>query len=159
MLSSILFRYPTIKKPSWNPPNWIFGPVWSVLYTLMGYASWRVWKAGGGALPLSLYAGQLVLNFMWSPLFFKVHDLRAASADITALIGLLAATILEFSKVDKLAAQLLLPYLGWTTFAAALTWNIYLNNRQVRYQTDLHSCFQELCRFECQIPRHLYSIG
>lgn len=124
-------RYPTLKKPSWQPPNWLFGPVWSVLYTAMGIASWRVWRAGGGPLPLSLYGLQLALNFAWSPLFFKAHNLKAATVDITVLLGVLGATILEFHKVDPTAAALLLPYLAWTSFASALTWNIFLNNPDV----------------------------
>ena len=115
-----------------NPPNWVFGPVWTTLYTAMGYASWRVLQAGGGPLPLGLYAGQLAMNFIWSPLFFKAHNLKLASYEITALAGVICATIYEFSKVDTLAAQLLLPYLGWSSFATALTWNIYLNNPEVR---------------------------
>lgn len=120
--------YKTLKKPSWNPPNWLFGPMWTVLYATMGYAAHRVWQAGGGPLPLALYGIQLGLNFAWSPLFFNIKDLRLASMEITALVGMVAATIWEFSKVDTLATQLMLPYLGWTSFAAALTWNIYLNN-------------------------------
>lgn len=82
-----------------NPPPWLFGPVWTALYTMMGVAAWRVWRAGGGPLPLGLYAAQLVFNFAWSPLFFKAHNLKAATADITALVGLVAATAYEFSKV------------------------------------------------------------
>ncbi|PRW60075.1 rab9 effector with kelch motifs [Chlorella sorokiniana] len=120
--------YRTLKKPSWNPPNWLFGPMWTVLYAAMGYAAHRVWQAGAGPLPLALYGIQLALNFAWSPIFFKLKDLRFASIEITALVGMVVATIWEFSKVDKLAAQLLLPYLGWISFAGALTYNIYLNN-------------------------------
>lgn len=120
--------YPKLKKPSWNPPAWLFGPVWTVLYAAMGVASHRVWQAGGGPLPLGLYAAQLALNFAWSPLFFKAHNLKAAAVDITALVGVLGATIYEFSKVDTLAAQLLIPYLGWVSFATALTYNILQNN-------------------------------
>ncbi|KAL4458998.1 hypothetical protein ABPG75_013863 [Micractinium tetrahymenae] len=120
--------YPKLKKPSWNPPNWLFGPTWSVLYVAMGVAAHRVWQAGGGPLPLGLYAAQLALNFAWSPLFFKAHNLKAAAVDITALLGVLGATIYEFNKVDTLAAQLLIPYLGWVSFATALTYNILANN-------------------------------
>lgn len=71
---SLLFdtQYPSIKKPKWTPPSYLFGPVWAVLYTMMGVASYRVMRAGGGALPLGLYAAQLCLNFAWSPLFFQV---------------------------------------------------------------------------------------
>lgn len=128
MRNEITTWYPSIKKPSWNPPNWIFGPVWTVLYTLMGYASWRVYTLGGGAVPLALYASQLVLNFAWSPLFFKIHNLKAATIDISTLVGVLVWTIIEFNKVDPLAATLMFPYLGWSSFATALTWNIFLNN-------------------------------
>lgn len=98
--------------------------MWSLLYALMGVASWRVWKAGGGPVPLGLYATQLLLNLAWSPIFFKLHNLRAASAEITALLGVLAITIYEFNKVDQTAALMLVPYAGWTSFAAALTYTI-----------------------------------
>lgn len=94
----------------------------------MGVASWRVFKAGGGVVPLGLYGLQLGLNFLWTPLFFQMHNLKAASVDITALLGVLGATVVEFNKVDSVAAGLLVPYLGWTAFATALTWNIMLNN-------------------------------
>lgn len=76
-------RYKTLKKPSWSPPNWLFGPVWTVLYGAMGYASWLVWKNGAGALPLGLYALQAVLNYAWSPIFFGAHDITFALADIS----------------------------------------------------------------------------
>lgn len=121
--------FPTIKKPSWQPPNWLFGPVWTVLYTLMGISSWRVYsRAGLMSKPMFLYAVQLALNFLWSPLFFKWHQLPAASADITALLGVLGLTIVEFNKVDGVAATMLYPYLAWTLFATALTYNITMNN-------------------------------
>jgi benzodiazapine receptor len=126
--NDILGWYKTLRKPSWTPPNWLFGPMWSVMYCAMGVASHRVWKAGGGPVPLTLYAVQLALNLAWSPIFFKAHNLKAASVDITALLGVLGATIYEFSKVDTVAAQLMLPYLGWVSFAAALTYNICMNN-------------------------------
>ncbi|KAI3436236.1 hypothetical protein D9Q98_002290 [Chlorella vulgaris] len=124
----VLGWYQKLKKPTWEPPNWLFGPMWSLLYCMMGVASHRVWLAGGGPLPLTLYGVQLLLNLAWSPLFFKSHNLKLAAIDITALLGVLGATIYEFSKVDKFAAQLLLPYLAWTTFAAALNYNILSQN-------------------------------
>ena len=76
-------RYKTLNKPSWQPPNWLFGPVWTALYAMMGVASWLVWQKGGGALALSLYAVQLALNLAWTPLFFTKHQLTYALADIT----------------------------------------------------------------------------
>lgn len=103
---------------------------------LQGYASYRVFQAGGGPIPLGLYALQLALNFAWSPLFFKLHNLKVASYEITALAGVLFATIVEFAKVDTLAAELMVPYLGWALFATALTWNIHLNNPDVRDDYD-----------------------
>ncbi len=120
--------YKTLRKPSWNPPNWLFGPVWTVLYTMMGIASYRVYKAGGGALPMGLYTSQLVMNLAWSPLFFKTHKLGLASAEIVGLLGVLAATIVEFDKVDRTAALMMLPYGAWTSFAAALTVTIWQLN-------------------------------
>lgn len=79
----LILRYKTLKKPSWQPPNWLFGPVWTALYAMMGVASWMVWQKAGGAVPLSLYAVQLALNLAWTPLFFKKHQLTYALADIT----------------------------------------------------------------------------
>lgn len=126
----------------------MFGPVWSVLYSTIGYASWRVWQAGGGPVPLGLYGAQLLLNFAWSPIFFKKHDLKLASYEITALLGMVGATIYEFNKVDPLAAKLMLPYLAWTSFATALTWNIHLNNPEVRFS----AYFRSNCLFFTFIP-------
>lgn len=121
--------FPTIKKPSWQPPNWLFGPVWTVLYTMMGIASHRIYEqAGLFSKPMALYAIQLVLNLAWSPLFFKFHTLGVASLDITALVGFLGATIVEFDKYDPVASRLMIPYLGWSCFATALTYNIWFNN-------------------------------
>lgn len=124
--------YKTLRKPSWTPPDWLFGPVWTALYTGMGYASYLVWKEGGGSLPLTLYGIQLVMNLAWSPLFFKKHEIGFALLDITALLGVLGATIIEFNKVSPTASYLLLPYLAWTSYATALTASIYKKNPQAR---------------------------
>lgn len=124
--------YKSLSKPDWNPPNWVFGPVWSALYTAMGYSSYLVWKSGGGAVPLTLYGIQLVLNLAWSPLFFKQHEIGFALADITALLGVLTATVVKFHAVDPAAAYIMLPYLGWTTFATVLTIDIYRRNPDKR---------------------------
>lgn len=120
--------YRSLKKPSWTPPDWVFGPAWTVLYSLMGVSSWMAWKNGAGWVPLTLYGVQLALNFAWTPLFFAKKDLGLALADIVGLLGVLGATIVEFKKVDPTAAYLLLPYLGWSTFATALTYNIWTKN-------------------------------
>ena len=92
---------------------------------------------GGGVVPLGLYGLSLALNFAWSPIFFKLHDLKLASYEISTLAGVIFATIFAFAKVDTLAAQLMLPYLGWASFATALTWNIYLNNPDVSEESEL----------------------
>lgn len=123
--------YPTLKKPSWTPPNWLFGPVWTALYTMMGVASYRVWKQGGfekQGIPLALYAVQLALNFSWSPLFFGAKKIGLALANITALGVAVGITSHAFYAVDPLASKLLWPYLFWVSYATALNAYIYLNN-------------------------------
>jgi tryptophan-rich sensory protein len=120
-----------LNKPSWNPPNWLFAPVWTVLYALMAIAAWLVWeRAGANALPvLSLFALQLVMNAAWTWLFFGLHRPDRAFADIAVLWLLIAATLIGFWQIDALAGLLLGPYLAWVSFATALNWNIWrLNN-------------------------------
>ncbi|CAL8463207.1 g2741 [Coccomyxa elongata] len=131
--------YKTLKKPDWNPPDWLFGPVWSALYTAMGVASWEVWRKGGGMVPLALYAVQLAMNLAWSPLFFMKHEIGWALADITALLGVLSATIVSFHEVSPTAAYLLVPYFGWSLFAAGLTLSIYKKNPRHRGSLDHES--------------------
>lgn len=121
--------YQRLKKPSWTPPTWLFGPAWGVMYTLMGYSGWRViHQAGAGRRAAQLWGLQLGLNFAWQPLFFNRHALKVALGDIIALDLAIVATALEFRKFDKNAAAMLLPYLAWTTFATALNYNIMANN-------------------------------
>ena len=123
--------YATLAKPSFNPPNWLFGPVWTVLYIVMAIAAWRVWLARRQwpvALPLGLYAAQMVLNFTWSPLFFGLHRVGAALVDILSLAGLLAATTALFWRRDRLAGALMVPYLVWVLFAAPLNFAIWRLN-------------------------------
>lgn len=120
--------YGGLKKPKWNPPNWLFGPAWSVLYTSMGVASWFVLKSskGGRALPISLYMTQLALNLAWTPLFFQKHWADLALVDSVALLGV--ATAASVKMADKAGAKivwpLMAPYLMWVTFATALTGEI-----------------------------------
>ncbi len=123
--------YPTIAKPSWTPPSWLFGPVWTVLYAAMGVAAWRVWRIGGfrparGAL--GLFVAQLAVNGLWSPIFFAWHRLGLATLDIGLLWLLILATIAAFRRHDRVAALLLLPYLAWVSFASALTLAIWRLN-------------------------------
>lgn len=123
--------YPTLTKPPFNPPNWLFGPVWTVLYVAMALAAWRVWKlrtraAVSGAL--GLYASQMALNFAWSLIFFGLHRVGAALIDILALLLALAATTIAFWLKDRVAGLLMGPYLAWVSFAALLNFEIWRLN-------------------------------
>ena len=123
--------YPTIAKPSWTPPSWLFGPVWTALYVAMGVAAWRVWRIGGfraARTALGLFLAQLAVNGLWSPIFFAWHRLGLAVLDIGLLWLLIVATIVAFRRHDRVAALLLLPYLAWVTFASALTVAIWRLN-------------------------------
>jgi translocator protein len=138
-LSSILTMdglrlwYRTIERPDWNPPNWVFGPVWTTLYLMMGLALVQVVRSDRDRLArqigLGLFALQLLLNFGWSWIFFTNHDLGGALIEILALWLAIAATIAAFALVRRSAAALLVPYLAWTTFAAILTAAIWQMNR------------------------------
>lgn len=124
--------YAGLKKPPWNPPGWIFGPVWTLLYTAMAVAAWLVWRRGGFAgqrRPLSFYLVQLLLNALWSPLFFGLHRPALGLVDIALLWLALLATVRAFWKVRPLAGALLMPYLAWVTFASALNCAVWLLNR------------------------------
>lgn len=113
--------YPTLTKPSWNPPNWIFAPVWTTLYVLMGTAAWRVWRTGPAARPLIVgYFVQLLSNALWSILFFGLKQPAWALVDIMILWGLLVWLLVNFWRTDRLAGVLWLPYVLWVTFATAL---------------------------------------
>ena len=124
--------YAALNKPAWNPPNRVFGPVWSALYLLMGVAVWLVWRARGfsadAALPLLLFAAQLALNMLWSLLFFRMHRPGLAFGEIASLWVAIFATLLAFLRVSPLAAWLLVPYLLWVTFAAVLNYTIWKLN-------------------------------
>jgi benzodiazapine receptor len=123
--------YASLKKPAWNPPGWVFGPVWMVLYTMMAVAAWLVWQRGGFAAqcrPLTLFLVQLALNAVWTPLFFGLHWPGAASAENVLLWLAIAATLTTFRPVSRLAAWLLAPYLAWVSFAAALNFALWRLN-------------------------------
>lgn len=125
--------YAGLVKPTWAPPGWLFGPVWTALYLMMGVAAWLVWRQSGwtGAeVALSLFLGQLVCNALWSWLFFTWRRGGLAFADIVLLTGLVVATALAFARVTVLAALLLLPYLAWVTFATALTRALWRTNAE-----------------------------
>ena len=123
--------YAQMRKPSWNPPGWIFGPVWTVLYAMMAIAAWMVWRRGGFAgrrLALSLFLMQLLFNALWSPLFFGLHNPPMALVDIVLLWLALLATMIAFWKVRPLAGGLLVPYLVWVSFAATLNFALWRLN-------------------------------
>lgn len=126
--------YGQLLQPSWAPPAWLFGPVWSVLYACMALAAWLVWRERGlrgAAIALSLYIAQLVANALWTWLFFVLHLGALAMAEIVVLWLLIAATIVSFWAIHRLAALLLLPYLVWVGFASALTWSLWRANPAV----------------------------
>lgn len=125
--------YPTIVKPSWNPPNWVFAPVWTTLYLLMSIAAWRVWRAAAtpaeATKTLWLYGAQLVLNAVWSVLFFFLHRPDLALVEIVVFLALLIALLVRFARTDRLAAILWSPYVAWVSFATFLNGTIWWLNR------------------------------
>ena len=115
--------YASLARPAWAPPPWLFGPAWTLLYTLMAVAAWRVWRVAGftGAWrALTLFVLQLVPNAAWSWLFFVAHRGRGSTFDIALLWLLIIATTTAFARHDRKAAALMLPYLAWVSFALAL---------------------------------------
>ena len=120
--------YAGLAKPSWTPPDWLFGPAWTVLYVMIAIAGWLIWRAEGPGLALALWGVQLVLNAAWSWLMFGRHDILAALVDVAALWLAIAALILAAWPVSQTAALLLVPYLAWVTFAAALNFAVWRLN-------------------------------
>jgi benzodiazapine receptor len=123
--------YAALLKPTWRPPNWLFGPVWTVLYGLMAISGWLVWRATHSQwrkFALTVFAVQLLLNFLWSPTFFSLHLIGPAFAVILLLLVSLLLFVVCARKVDRLAAGLFLPYVLWVSFAAALNYTIWTMN-------------------------------
>lgn len=123
--------YGQLVQPAWAPPATVFGPVWTVLYALMAIAAWLVWRSDRSAptrAALWLFAAQLLLNALWSWLFFAWHQGAWAFADIVALWILLVATLVAFWRVRPLAGALLVPYLLWVSFASALNYSVWQLN-------------------------------
>lgn len=132
--SSIETWYPTLIKPSFNPPNWVFAPVWSMLYIMMGVAAALVWDRMESnretvKRALILFAIQLALNALWSYLFFGLHNPMLAGIEIILLWLLIYETYIHFSKINKIAGYLMLPYLAWVSFAMVLNASIWWLNR------------------------------
>ncbi|MNF67430.1 TspO/MBR family protein [compost metagenome] len=132
--SSITTWYPTLVKPSFNPPNWIFAPVWSMLYVMMGVAAGLVWskiESDKEAVKKALvvFAIQLALNALWSYLFFGLHNPLLAGLEIIILWLMIYETYIQFAKINKIAGFLLIPYLLWVSFATVLNGSIWWLNR------------------------------
>jgi len=125
---SISPAYSSFIKPAFFPPSWIFAPVWTVLYILMGISAYLVWRKDGFKKPMGLFAIQLALNLLWTPLFFYFHQYLLAFIEIIVLIIAVSMTILSFSKRSKTAALLMLPYLLWILFASSLNFIIFRLN-------------------------------
>ena len=115
--------YRGLAKPSFNPPGWVFGPVWTILYLLMAIAAWRVWEAEASGLrtaAISIFLVQLALNFAWTWIFFHFHAIRGALGEIVVLWIAIGATTVLFGKIDLPAAASMVPYLLWVSFASLL---------------------------------------
>lgn len=124
--------YRSLAKPAWNPPSWLFGPVWTALYIMMAVAAWMVWRRGGWREqrgPLGLFLVQLALNAAWSPIFFGLRQPGLAFAEILLLWLAIASTGAAFRRVRPAAAWLLVPYLAWVSFAAVLNFTLWRLNR------------------------------
>ncbi len=124
---SIPTWYAALSKPSFSPPNWVFGPVWVALYAMMGAGAYLVYRSKDRA-PLRIFAAQLALNVIWSLVFFGMHSIAGALAVIALLWLLIAWTIISFYRVSRDAAYLLIPYLLWTSFAAVLNYYLWALN-------------------------------
>jgi translocator protein len=130
--TSLSTWYPGLTKPSWNPPDWVFGPVWTLLYTMMAVAAWLVWREGRGrdtTRALTFYGVQLFLNTLWSGLFFALQSPGAAVIEVVVFWLSILATVVACWRVMRWAGLLLVPYLAWVSFAAALNFAVWQLNR------------------------------
>ena len=123
--------YVNLAKPSYQPPSWLFSPVWTLLYILMGISFYYVWKkplSRERNIALTIFLAQLLLNFLWSILFFSLHSPSLALIDIVMMWLAILLTIFSFSRLSKAAAWLLVPYIMWVSFAMILNWDIWRMN-------------------------------
>jgi translocator protein len=131
-ISQIPTWYSTLSKPSWAPPNWLFGPVWTTLYILMGIALFLVWREGLNRsdvrFAILIFAVQLVLNLLWSIVFFTYHSLFGSFILIMILWIAILANIIAFSIISRTAGLLLVPYIVWVSIASYLNYSVYLLN-------------------------------
>lgn len=123
--------YLSLDRPPWTPPNWLFGPVWTTLYVLMGVAAWRIWVrrgVDGARAALGAFLVQLILNALWSWIFFGLHMTGVAAIEIAALLVAIIITTVLFWRIDRIAGLLLTPYIVWVSYATALNVSIWLRN-------------------------------
>lgn len=131
--------YGDLRKPRWNPPSWLFGPVWTVLYILIAVAGTLLWRRRddrGARAAIALWGLQMTLNHAWTPLFFGWRRLGLAAVEVVALWAAIVGTIAAARRVSSRAALLLVPYLAWVTFAAALNVRIWALNRHTPAATE-----------------------
>jgi tryptophan-rich sensory protein len=129
---TVLTWYPMLTKPSWTPPSWVFGPVWSLLYIMIGVSGWLIYRSESSrkrTIALILYGIQLCLNFIWSFLFFSLRSPALGLIDIVLLCLFISLTILQSWKVRPLASLLLIPYLIWVLYATSLNAAIWILNK------------------------------
>jgi tryptophan-rich sensory protein len=120
--------YAGLEKPWFNPPNWLFAPVWTTLYILIGVAGWRIWRLERSGPAMKLWWAQLALNFVWSPVFFGAHQIGLALLVIVLLFAMTIAFMRSAARLDKIAVWLFAPYALWVAFAAALNGALFFLN-------------------------------
>lgn len=129
---SVRTWYPTLNKPAFNPPNWIFAPVWTSLYLLIGIAAYLVWLKRDQIVhfprTVAIYLIQLILNLAWSFIFFYLHEIGFALAEIILLLIVIVINAVTFYRIDKRAGLIFIPYILWVSFASFLTYNILILN-------------------------------
>ena len=120
--------YQNLNKPPFNPPNWLFGPVWTILYVMIAIAGWRIWMIDRTSTPMKIWFAQMVLNWAWTPVWFVAQLLWPAFAIIIVILALIIAFILTARKHDTIAAWLFVPYAAWVAFASLLAFSIAILN-------------------------------
>jgi len=120
--------YAGLTKPAFNPPAWVFGPVWSVLYIMIAVAGWRVWQRDRPGWPMKLWWAQLALNFLWTPVFFAAHQIGLALVVILLMLAAILGFVATAWRLDRVAAWLFVPYAAWVAFASALNASIFTLN-------------------------------
>lgn len=120
--------YAGLNKPSFNPPNWVFGPAWSILYVIIAIAGWRIWRIAPHSSTMKIWWVSLVLNFLWSPVFFGAQQIGFGLVVVLAMLASILAFIAVARKIDRPSSFLFLPYAAWVTFASLLNASIFILN-------------------------------